>query len=87
MLNIYLFKDYFNNTAMLSVVSLSTLAGSLVIAPFVTKLVKQFGKNEISSVGVLITVILYFVLFILPIKNVYIFVGITFLAQCSAAVF
>ncbi|WP_211748487.1 glycoside-pentoside-hexuronide (GPH):cation symporter [Paenibacillus sp. Marseille-Q4541] len=64
--NTYLFKDYFGNTAALSVVGLSQIVATFLAIPLAKPLVARFGKKEIASMGMLIASISYFILFLLP---------------------
>lgn len=63
--NIYLFKNYFQNAAAISMVSLIGTAAIFVALAFINPLVKKFGKKEIGVVGIgllgLSFVSLYFV--------------------------
>lgn len=83
-LNIYLYKDYFNNAKAVSLASLSYIVMILLIGPFNSKLIKKFGKKELASSGVLVTAIIYFLLFLIPNKNVYVFTIATYVATCAA---
>ena len=50
--NVYLFKDYFQNAAALSIVGLIQTATVFLAIPLVQPLVKKFGKKEIASAGI-----------------------------------
>jgi GPH family glycoside/pentoside/hexuronide:cation symporter len=86
-MNSYLFKDYFHNTKALSLASLVSMVGTLVLAPFVTPLVKRFGKKEVSAVGILLSVIIYFIMYLMPTHNAYLFVLLMFLANLGFGLF
>lgn len=45
-MNTYLYKDYFNNTKILSLVSLASMLPMILCAPFATKLSDKFGKKR-----------------------------------------
>ena len=49
-MNNYLFLDYFKNAKVMSVVNVVSVAGTLLLAPFVSKIVTKFGKKEAGSV-------------------------------------
>jgi len=59
-LNTYLYKDYFKNTAALSLAGLITVLSIFIVGPVVAPLIKKFGKKESASVAVLFTSIGYF---------------------------
>ena len=64
--NVYLFKDYFNNAAALSIVGLIQAGATFLAIPLATPLVKKFGKKEIASVGMLVTGLAYLLLYFMP---------------------
>ncbi|MED4224489.1 glycoside-pentoside-hexuronide (GPH):cation symporter [Neobacillus cucumis] len=65
-INVYLFKNYFNNAAALSLVGLIQ-AGTVFLGGFlVSSLVKKFGKKEIASAGLLLAGAIYILLYLLP---------------------
>ena len=80
-INQYLFADYFKNTAALSVYSLLMLPCVLVLSAVSTKLAVKFGKKECSYVGMFVSAALYFIICLLHVKNVWLFVGLAFLAM------
>ena len=79
--NTYLFADYFKNTKALSVFSLLMLPCIIILATCSTKLATKFGKKECGVVGMFASGILYFILGILHIKNVWVFVVGAFVAM------
>ncbi|AXI07646.1 MFS transporter [Oceanobacillus zhaokaii] len=64
--NIYLFKDYFSNTAALSVIGVIQTVAMIVAMPFVKPLVSRFGKKETVSAGILLSTVSYGILYLLP---------------------
>ena len=64
--NIYLFKDYFSNAAALSIVGLIQTVTDICSDSISKPLVTKFGKKEIASVGMLLAVVAYLVLYFLP---------------------
>lgn len=63
--NLYLFKDYFQRSAMNTVYMVISYAPMVVMMPFANILIKKFGKKEISVVSLGISVIASFLTFIL----------------------
>jgi glycoside/pentoside/hexuronide:cation symporter, GPH family len=86
-LNTYLFMEYFHNTTALSMNGMITLLNLVIVAPAIAPLIKRFGKKEAASVGLLISSIMYFMLFLLPIENAYIFVVISYIANLGYSFF
>lgn len=86
-LNTYLFKDYFQNAKALSLVGMITILNLVIVAPAIAPLIKKFGKKESASVALLYSSIAYFLLFLFPIKNAYIFVALSFIANLGYVYF
>lgn len=63
--NIYLFKDYFNNTAALSISGLLQAGVVFLAMPFVKPLVEKFGKKELAATGIGLAAVVYLALFFL----------------------
>ena len=79
-LNAYLFKEYFNNAGLISLAGLATIIPMFLVIPFVGRIVSVFGKKEAAAGGTAFSMIIYFILFISPIKNAYVYIGLTMLA-------
>lgn len=77
----YLYKDYFHNTAAMGIGGMLGLLNIVLIAPLVAKLTKKFGKKESASIALLISSILYLVLFLVPIHNAFVFVVLNYIAN------
>lgn len=86
-MNLYLFADYFKNAKILSIVSFVGVGGTLLIAPFVSKLSAKIGKKEIGTIGVLVASITYFILFFLRIKDSILFICIMFIGTLGMGFF
>jgi len=86
-LNAYLFKDYFHNTKAMSISGMITLLNLVIVAPAIAPLSKKFGKKEMASGGLLVASILCFIIFILPIKNAYLFVILNYIASLGYNLF
>ena len=79
-LNNYLFADYFNNTKALSVFSILALPATLILLGVSTPLTVKFGKKECGVVCFIVAGVIYLLIAILKIKNVWLFIGISFIA-------
>ncbi len=63
--NLYLFKDYFENSAMNTVYMVVSYAPMVIMIPFANKMIRKFGKKEICVVSVAVSVIASFLTFVL----------------------
>lgn len=68
-LNQYLFLDYYQDTSLLAVASMSMMFGMLLIVPFTKKLTDKFGKKEFSMIGLGAFTLIYVILFIVRPEN------------------
>jgi glycoside/pentoside/hexuronide:cation symporter, GPH family len=75
--NTYLFKDYFGNTAALSIAGLIQTVVVFIAIPFVKPLVSKFGKKEVASAGIGLAAVIYMLLFFLKDLTAIQFVSIT----------
>ncbi len=64
--NVYLFKDYFGNAKMLSLIGIVQSVSAFVAVPLANPLVRTHGKKEIASVGMALAAIVYLLLFFMP---------------------
>ena len=64
--NVYLFKDYFSNTAALRLVGLLQTVAVFIAIPLVKPLVARFGKKEVAAVGMVIASAVYLLLYFMP---------------------
>lgn len=83
----YLYKDYFNNTQILSVVSFAQILPMLLIAPVASKLASKFGKKEVCSIGVLAACIIFGILWVLKVKSPYMFMLMNFISSMGLGIF
>lgn len=80
-INVYLFADYFKNTSALSIFSLLMLPCVILMAMFSTKLATRFGKKECGVAGMAASAVLYLIMGVLHIQNVWGFVVGAFFAM------
>jgi len=83
----YLFNDYFNNNHALSIALLFTYGTTIVLAPFAKWMTVKFGKKEICSSALFVTSIMYFVMFMLHIRNPWIYLVLLFMATLGTSMF
>lgn len=86
-MNTYLYKDYFNNTAVMSLASLAGTVAMLIAAPFATKFAGKYGKKEVSSVGIFVCAIVYLGLWLARVKNPMVFLGMNFISGMGLGIF
>lgn len=65
--SIYIFKDYFQNSAMNTIYTLATYLPMVVFIPFSNKIITKYGKKEASIVGLSVATLSTLLLFVLPI--------------------
>ena len=71
----------------LSIVGLIQAGAVFVMAPFIQKLVKKFGKKEVASIGILVAGIVYLILYLLPNLSVTQFIGLLAIAMLGYGAF
>ncbi len=86
-MTVYLFSDYFGSAALLSVSALASFAPMLILAPLAGRLSARFGKKECSIVGVAIAAATYGLLYVLRVKNAWLFIGLTLIASVGMGFF
>lgn len=87
-MNNYIYPDYFQNAAGISLFSLlSTLVMLLIVAPFSVAISKRFGKKEASVVGMLISGTVYIFMYFLKIRNMWVFLMLSILGYIGLGFF
>ena len=81
----YLYKDYFKAPGLIGIAGMTGMVVSFVVLPMLGPLVKKFGKKEIVSYGMVLSTAMYFLSYILPIKNPIIFIAIQTVASFGMA--
>lgn len=74
--NLYLFKDYFQNSSINTVYMIVSYAPMVIMMPFVNKMIKKFGKKEICVTGLAISTVASLLTYALQIskENVWTFI-------------
>ncbi len=70
----YIYPNYFNNTAFLSISGLVGCGIVLVLSTFVTKLADRYGKKELASAGALVAAVMQVVAFTIHTHNVVVYI-------------
>ena len=77
----YLYADYFKNTKAMSVASVMALPSMFILAMVSTKLAMKYGKKECSVVGCAFAGVMYAIIGILHIENVWVYIILAFIAS------
>ncbi len=86
-LNNYLFLDYFKNAKAMSAVNFVSIAGTFLLAPFISRIAAGFGKKEAGALGMLLAGVVYMLLFFLRIKSIPVFMALIFVGTVGVALF
>lgn len=86
-MNVYLYQDYFRNTAAMSVANLLGTACTLILAPFAGPITRKFGKKEASSAALLLAAAVYGFLYMVRLQNPWIFCGVILLGNMGSGLF
>lgn len=77
-MNNYIYPDYFGNAKGISIFTLlSTLVMLLIVAPLSVPIAKRFGKKEASVAGMLLSGIIFALMYILHIRSMWLFLGMS----------
>ena len=84
--NNYLFKNYYQQPELFSIVSICTYAGMALMLPFVGKLVRRFGTKNLSAAGLVIATVASLVLWLARVQNPYVYVAGSFIIGLGVSV-
>lgn len=87
-MNNYLYPDYFGNAAGISLFTvLSTVEMLAVIAPLSVPLSKKYGKKESAVAGMLLSGVVFTVMFLLHLKNMWVFLALSMIGYLGLGFF
>lgn len=86
-MNSYLFKDYFRNTQALTLAGVVSVGCTLLVAPFIGTITQKTGKKEASAIAILLSAVMYLLMYLLPIHNAWLFIGLMFIAGLGVGFF
>lgn len=86
-MNNYIYPNYFNSSAAISISSLLGCVVVLILSTFVTKLAAKFGKKELTVVGAFIGAGAMFLAYFVHTTNVAVFIGFYLLAYVGMSFF
>lgn len=76
----YLFNDYFKNGLALSIAGFFTYGCPLILAPFMHRIIKKYGKKEVVATTLIMSSVLFFLLGFLRITNSWLYLILMFMA-------
>ncbi len=83
----YVYPDYFNNATAQSMAGLVGIAVTFVCAAFTVKLSQKFGRKELGIFASILGAVVFFIAYILQVKNAWVFVALYAFAYIGLAVF
>ncbi len=83
----YLFLNYFEKPQLYSIVTVISYLPMAFLVPFITKLVKKFGKKELCAVGMIAAFIANVILLLIRTKSVVVFFILTFISGAGMMFF
>ncbi len=87
-MNNYLYPDYFGNAAGISLFTvLSTVEMLAVVAPISVPLSKKYGKKESAVAGMLLSGVVFTVMFLLHLKNMWVFLVLSMIGYLGLGFF
>ncbi len=86
-LNMYLYMDYFKNKAVMSVAGMIGTVCTLLLAPFAGVITKKIGKKEASAAALILASVVYGLLFVLKIRNPWVFCAFIFIGNLGSGLF
>ena len=62
-----MFQSYFKNAQISGIIGMISYVGLILYMPFISKIVKRFGKKEAITVGSFVSILAYVLMLVLPI--------------------
>ena len=86
-INNYIFKDYFGDTAGLSIMNAAGFVPLLLLSPFAVPLSRRFGKKEVGVFASFMGAIAFAILFIIQTRNMWVYTIINILGLLGFGLF
>lgn len=86
-MNAYVYSTYFGDSTGIALAGLVTTLPMLITAPIAMKMGQKLGKKEATVIGLLGSAAIFFILYLLKVKNMYIFLAGTGLAYVFLGIF
>lgn len=86
-MNAYVYNVYFQNSAGMAYVGLTTTIPMLITAPIAMKLGQTIGKKEATTIGLFGSGLIYLIMYIVKVENMYVFLLGSALAYAFLGIF
>lgn len=86
-MNNYLFLDYFKDAKAMSAINFVSIAGTFILAPFISRIAAGFGKKEAGALGMLLAGIVYLLLFFFRVKSIPVYMTLIFVGTVGVGLF
>lgn len=83
----YIFKEYYQNTSIMTLLSFASIPILLICFPLVPKLVAKFGKKATLMAGILFSTVFSVIPFVFEIENVYIYSALYLISMIGQTAF
>lgn len=87
-MNNYIYPDYFGNAGGISIFTLlSTAVMLVVVAPLGVSISRRFGKKEASVAGMLLSGVIFALMYFLHLRNMWLFLGLSIIGYLGLGFF
>ena len=87
-MNNYIYPDYFGNAGGISIFTLlSTAVMLVVVAPLGVPISRRFGKKEASVAGMLLSGVIFALMYFLHLRNMWLFLGLSIIGYLGLGFF
>lgn len=86
-MSMYLFMDYYKDMSLMSIVGAMSVVVTLILAPLSGKITQKVGKKEASSLGLLLSAVVYAIMFSTKITNGYVYLAFMLVASLGTGLF
>lgn len=86
-LSSYIYKEFYQNTSVMTISSLATVPIIAICFPLIPKLVSKFGKKKVIVAASAYCLVLSLVKIIIQIPNVYVYTAVNILAMVGQSAF
>lgn len=83
----YVYNDWFQNSSVMAIAMVVNTATVILLSPFSHYIATKWGRRNSSIVGLIISLVIYGVLFMIRTKNPYVYLGFIFFGSLGFAVF
>lgn len=83
----YVYNDWFENSTVMALAMVVNTATVILLSPFSHYIATKWGRRNSSIVGLIVSIILYGILFAIRTTNPYVYLGFIFFGSLGFAVF